>query len=169
MTDTLTPAKRSWNMSRIRSRDTAPEKAVRSLLHRLGFRFRLQAQRLPGKPDIVLARHRTAVFVHGCFWHRHPGCRDATTPGTRTAWWLAKFERNVARDTAVRAALRAAGWRVVVVWECELRDPVRLAARLRRLLRLRTPQHYPEAAATPAPALEAADGAGEYRTGSGER
>jgi DNA mismatch endonuclease (patch repair protein) len=153
-------------MSRIRSRDTAPEKAVRSLLHRLGFRFRLHPQRLPGKPDIVLTRHRTAVFVHGCFWHRHPGCRCATTPGTRTAWWLAKFARNVARDTAVRSALRAAGWRVVVVWECELRDPARLATRFKRLL-LRTPQRYPEAANAPVPLQEAADGAGEYRTGSG--
>jgi DNA mismatch endonuclease (patch repair protein) len=159
MTDTLTPAQRSWNMSRIRSRDTSPEKTVRSLLHRLGFRFRLHAKKLPGHPDIVLARHRTVVFVHGCFWHRHPRCRFATTPGTRTAFWQTKFDRNVARDAAVRRALKAAGWRVITVWECELRKPARLTARLRRLLR--PPQACPGAAPI---RLLAAEAPAPYRT-----
>ena len=105
MVDRLTPAERSWNMSRIRSADTAPEKTVRSLLHRRGFRFRLHPGKLPGKPDIVLPKHRAVAFVHGCFWHRHDGCRYTTMPATRSDWWLAKFSRNVARDRDVRTAL----------------------------------------------------------------
>lgn len=134
--DRLTPERRSWNMSRIRSKDTKPEIAVRALIHRLGFRFRKSSgQTLPGKPDIVLVRFQTAVFVHGCFWHRHPGCRYATTPGTRPEFWNAKFEANVKRDRKAIRALRAAGWRVLTVWECELRKPDRLASRLMILLR----------------------------------
>ena len=100
MADPLSKEKRSWNMSRIRSRNTTPEILVRSLLHRLGFRFTLRRKELPGKPDIVLPRHRTVLFVHGCFWHRHQGCRGATTPGSNTAFWRKKFRRNVERDAA---------------------------------------------------------------------
>lgn len=123
MVDTLTPAQRSERMSRIRSRDTKPEIVLRSALHRLGFRFRLHGRRLPGKPDIVLPRYRTAIFVHGCFWHRHKGCKVATTPKSNTDFWVIKFDRNVARDARNVEELRRAGWRVLTVWECELFGP----------------------------------------------
>ncbi len=134
MTDKLSPEARSANMARIRGRDTGPEIAVRKALHAAGFRFRLHRRDLPGKPDIVLPKHRTAVFVHGCFWHRHEGCRNATSPGTRTEFWQAKFAANVARDARNTAALEAAGWKVVVIWECETERPERLAAVIRERL-----------------------------------
>lgn len=125
MTDTLTKAHRSWVMSRIRSQDTKPELIVRSLLHRLGYRFSLRRKDLPGRPDIVLPKHRSVIFVHGCFWHRHAGCPIATTPGTRRAFWLKKFAANVERDERNQSTLRQAGWKVGVLWECEIqRDPV---------------------------------------------
>lgn len=129
MVDTLTPAQRSERMSRIRSTNTKPEVALRKALHRLGLRFRLHGTRLPGKPDIVLPKYRTAIFVHGCFWHRHEGCKVATTPKSNTAFWLDKFERNVARDAAAVVELQAAGWQVLVVWECDLRSPEKAAAK----------------------------------------
>ena len=119
MVDRLTPERRSWNMARIRSRDTAPEKIVRSTLHRAGYRFRLHSTQLPGRPDIVLPKHRTVVFVHGCFWHRHKRCRFAYTPKSRVAFWNEKFFRNVERDRQNVASLRRLGWRVITVWECE--------------------------------------------------
>lgn len=108
-------------MSRIRGRDTGPELHLRSLLHRVGFRFRLHARDLPGKPDIVLPKYRTIIFVNGCFWHRHEGCRNATTPSTRAEYWQAKFDGNVDRVNRNRTALEAAGWTVMTVWECELK------------------------------------------------
>ncbi len=120
MADTLTSERRSWNMSRIKGQNTGPELRLRSLLHRAGFRFRLYAKQLPGRPDIVLPKYRTVIFVHGCFWHRHPGCRNATTPSTRREFWQEKFDSNVSRDTRNRATLEAAGWTVLTVWECEL-------------------------------------------------
>jgi DNA mismatch endonuclease, patch repair protein len=137
MADTLSSERRSWNMSRIKGHNTGPEVRLRSLLHRAGFRFRLHAKELPGRPDIVLPRYRTTIFVHGCFWHRHTGCRNATTPSTRKAFWQEKFDGNVRRDERNRSELVAEGWTVVVVWECELAaDPdlvvSRLAADLRR-------------------------------------
>jgi DNA mismatch endonuclease (patch repair protein) len=132
LTDTLSKAKRSWNMSRVRNKDTNPEILVRSLLHRSGFRFRLYNTKLPGKPDIVLAKYKTAVFVHGCFWHRHVGCSDATTPKTRTGFWRKKFESNIERDQRAVAALRKLNWNVIVVWECELKNPDNLSEKLRR-------------------------------------
>lgn len=128
--DRLTPNRRSWNMSRIRGRDTAPERRVRSLLHRQGFRFTLRRRGLPGKPDIVLPRWRTVIFVHGCFWHRHQGCKNAVIPKTRTAFWQRKLQGNVARDEANALRLEALGWNVIVVWECELSDETRLWKRL---------------------------------------
>ncbi len=128
--DGLTPEKRSWNMSRIRGRDTKPELLVRSLLHRLGYRFRLHRRHLPGTPDIVLPKYRTVIFVHGCFWHRHPGCRYAYTPKSRVEFWKTKFAANVDRDARTRRALEQAGWQVLVVWECELRDMAGLSDRL---------------------------------------
>ena len=107
-------------MSRIRGRNTKPELRIRSLLHRAGFRFRLHKKGLPGRPDIVLAKYRTAIFVHGCFWHRHRGCKNTTTPSTRFDFWQKKFGDNVSRDARNRAELEADGWRVLTVWECEL-------------------------------------------------
>jgi DNA mismatch endonuclease (patch repair protein) len=136
MADTLTSERRSWNMSRIRGRNTGPELRLRSLLHRSGFRFRLHAKALPGKPDIVLPKFRTAIFVHGCFWHRHPGCRNATTPSTRREFWQGKFDGNVSRDARNRTDLEAAGWTVLTVWECELKaDAEGIVCRLARELR----------------------------------
>jgi len=107
-------------MSRIRGRDTGPELLLRSLLHRAGFRFRRHDSSLPGRPDIVLKKHRAAIFVHGCFWHRHEGCRNATTPSTRTDFWEDKFAGTVERDRRAAEALAALGWTVVTIWECEL-------------------------------------------------
>jgi DNA mismatch endonuclease, patch repair protein len=131
MADVHTPAQRSFNMSRIRGRDTKPEVLLRSLLHRAGLRFRKNVRSLPGKPDIVLPRHRTVVLVHGCYWHRHEGCRFTTTPATRSAFWLDKFQGTVERDRKAEQALRQRGWRVLTVWECELRDnPAAFAERL---------------------------------------
>ena len=118
--DRLTRKHRSWNMSRIRGKDTTPELVVRSALHRMGFRFRLHKKDLPGRPDIVLSRYRTAVFVHGCFWHRHPGCTKAYTPKSRIHFWQSKFDQNVKRDVAVKDQLERLGWNVVVVWECQI-------------------------------------------------
>jgi DNA mismatch endonuclease (patch repair protein) len=112
-------------MSRIRSRDTSPEIALRRELHALGLRFTLNNKCLPGKPDLVLPRYRAVVFVHGCFWHRHPGCNIATTPKSNTSFWREKFERNVARDQRVAQELATAGWRVFIAWECELQSKVR--------------------------------------------
>ena len=122
MADFLSPAERSERMSRIRSKDTSPEVALRRALHALGLRFRLHRRDLPGRPDIVLPRHRVVVFVHGCFWHRHAGCRISTTPKSNTTFWTEKFERNVARDARSIELLEAQGWRVIVAWECDLKS-----------------------------------------------
>lgn len=119
--DSIVSPERRRNMQAVRSSDTKPEIAVRKLLHRLGYRFRLRRSDLPGKPDIVLPRHRLAVFVHGCFWHRHD-CKRATMPKTRTEFWEAKLSANVARDARVMKALHEFGWRTVVIWECEIGD-----------------------------------------------
>ncbi len=121
-------------MSRVRNKNTAPEWVVRRALYGLGVRYRLHRRDLPGTPDIVVGRLRTAIFVHGCYWHRHPGCSRTTTPSTRREFWEAKFAANTARDRRKEEALRAAGWRVLVVWECETKG--RAAARLpERLVR----------------------------------
>lgn len=124
MADIVDRATRSRMMSGIRGRNTRPEMAVRRHLHAAGFRFRLHRKDLPGKPDIVLPRHKVAIFVHGCFWHRHAGCPKATTPSSNIEFWQKKFADNVARDARDRAALEALGWRVLVVWECELKGGV---------------------------------------------
>jgi DNA mismatch endonuclease (patch repair protein) len=122
MVDHINSTKRSWNMGRIGAKDTVPEVQVRSLLHRMGYRFRLHRKDLPGTPDIVLPKYRTVIFVHGCYWHRHPGCRYASTPKTNTDFWVKKFERNVERDRVNCAELTDNGWNVLVIWQCELRD-----------------------------------------------
>nr|WP_297511086.1 DNA mismatch endonuclease Vsr [uncultured Caulobacter sp.] len=108
-------------MSRVSSRNTSPEMAVRRALHRAGLRFRLHEANMPGRPDIVLPRWKTVIFVHGCFWHRHADCRYASIPKTRTALWLEKFERNVARDAVNRRKAEEMGWRVLEVWECDVK------------------------------------------------
>ncbi len=129
--DTFSSKKRSAIMRRVHSRNTGPEKMVRSLLHGLGFRFRLHRKDLPGNPDIVLPKYSTVVFVHGCFWHRHAGCPRATTPAVNQDYWLPKFERTVRRDRRNVKELQRQGWHVIIVWECELRDPARLAKKMK--------------------------------------
>lgn len=119
--DIVDPLTRSRMMAGIRGSDTRPERILRSGLHALGFRFRLHRRDLPGRPDIVLPKRRAAIFVHGCFWHRHPGCHYATTPATRPDFWQTKFKQNVERDRRNRNDLLTTGWRVAVVWECALR------------------------------------------------
>src|SRR3989344_3866445 len=131
--DTLSKAKRSWNMSRIRSRDTIPEKIVRSAIRRLGYRIQLHVKDLPGSPDIVLPRRNTVVFVHCCFWHRHSRCRFTYTPKTRRTFWLRKFTENRDRDARARRHLRKLGWKVITVWECQTDDVKILTIRLKRL------------------------------------
>ncbi len=118
--DIWSKEKRSYVMSRIRSRDTSPEKAIRSLLHGMGYRFRLHDAKLPGKPDIVFKKAKKAIFVHGCFWHLHRGCRDGTIPKTDHERWKQKLERNVERDKLHIKALRKDGWKVLVLWECDV-------------------------------------------------
>lgn len=121
MSDKLTPEKRSWNMSRIKGKDTKIEVEVRSWLFSRGFRFRKNDKRYPGKPDIVLPKYKTVIFINGCFWHRHAGCKYATTPKTRTEFWLEKFERNARNDELHRQQLEDMGWKVITIWECQLK------------------------------------------------
>ena len=125
MVDVLTPAQRQLNMSRIRGKDTKPELALRRGLHALGFRFRLHRKDLPGRPDLVFPSRRAVIFVHGCFWHGH-GCPMCKMPATRPEFWRAKIDGNHERDLKAVRALTAAGWRVLMVWECALRGPARL-------------------------------------------
>ena len=132
--DCFTSEQRSSLMVRIRSRDTAPERKVRSVLHRSGCRFRLHRKDLPGCPDIVLSRHRVALFVHGCFWHSHNCCKRARTPKSNKPYWSAKLRANIARDRAHAIQLRRLGWRVAVIWECQATDETRLRRRLEKLI-----------------------------------
>ncbi|MDR1086378.1 MAG: very short patch repair endonuclease [Deltaproteobacteria bacterium] len=119
--DNISQDKRSWNMSRIRSKNTGPEKALRSMLHRAGFRYRLYDKKLPGCPDLVLKKYRTIIFVHGCFWHRHNGCINSVLPKTRVDFWKKKLDGNVVRDMKNVRVLSDAGWKIIIVWECELK------------------------------------------------
>lgn len=121
MADKLTSEQRSWNMRQIKSKDTQIEIAVRRWLFARGFRFRKNDQRYPGKPDIVLPKYNTVIFINGCFWHRHENCKLATTPKTRTEFWLEKFERNIENDKSHRQQLESMGWKVITLWECELK------------------------------------------------
>ncbi len=121
-------------MSRVSSKDTKPEKIVRSFLHRSGFRFRLHVMNLPGKPDLVLARYKAVIFVHGCFWHRHKDCKKATTPQSRKEFWAEKFKRNVIRDKENCQALRRDDWKVLVIWECELTNAQKRSESLANLV-----------------------------------
>ena len=121
MADVLTPQQRSFNMSRIRGKDTGIEVAVRKYLFSRGYRYRKNDARYPGKPDIVLPKYKTVIFIHGCFWHRHEGCRYATTPKTREEFWKEKFRKNIQNDRKHQEDLESAGWRVLIIWECELK------------------------------------------------
>ena len=134
MVDVFTKAKRSEVMSRIRSKDTKPEKMIRSLLHRMGYRFRLHVKNLPGKPDIVLPKYKTVIFVHGCFWHRHPKCKYAYTPKSRIEFWGKKFADNIARLKIVKKELKHLQWKVFVIWECEIKSNSDIESKLRHSL-----------------------------------
>jgi len=134
MVDIISEERRSWNMSRIRGKDTKPEIIVRSMLHRMGYRFRLHRKDLPGKPDIVLPKYNTVIFVHGCFWHRHEGCKYAYTPKSRVDFWNAKFDDTVARDERNREQLKEIGWNVVTIWECETKNISSIEEALSNLL-----------------------------------
>lgn len=122
MVDSISRDRRSDNMRRIKSRNTKPEMIVRSLLHRAGYRYRLHDRSLPGSPDIVLRRRKKAIFVHGCFWHQHPGCRQAYRPKSRPEFWLPKLDRNRERDLQTQQALAELGWDILVIWECDTTD-----------------------------------------------
>lgn len=131
MADRITKEHRSWNMSRIRSGNTKPEMIVRSMLYKMGYRFRLHGKvskrlqpkgLLPGKPDIVLAKYKTVIFVHGCFWHGHEGCKDFVIPKTRTEWWVNKINTNKKRDENKFEELTKLGWNISIIWECETKN-----------------------------------------------
>lgn len=134
---------RSDIMRAVKRAHTKPEITVRQMLHALGLRFRIQRRDLPGSPDIILPRFQTVIFVHGCFWHRHPGCRYATTPKTRQEYWLPKFMANVERDARKESQLRELGWKVLIIWECETRDRGGLTTRLRHEFGLPDPVANP--------------------------
>ncbi len=132
--DRITKEHRSWNMSQIKGKNTKPEIRVRKTLHQMGYRFRLHRRDLPGCPDILLPRHKTVIFVHGCYWHRHQGCRYVYTPKTRVAFWTHKFAGNVERDRHHQSELIRLGWSVGVVWECETTDQDSLTSRIREIM-----------------------------------
>jgi len=117
-------------MSRVRSKNTKPEMLVRSLVHSLGYRYRLYATDLPGKPDMVFRSRKKVIFIHGCFWHRHRGCQKASTPKSSVDFWIAKFESNKARDTKVKRKLTRMGWQYLVIWECQVKDKKKLEERI---------------------------------------
>lgn len=124
--DSLSPEKRSWNMSRIKAKDTKPEIAVRQALHALGYRFRLENPDIPGKPDIILPKYKTVIYVHGCFWHRHLGCKYAYTPKSKIYFWTKKFAANIKRDVVVSEKLKNSDWTQLIIWECQTRDREKL-------------------------------------------
>ncbi|HSY77701.1 MAG TPA: DNA mismatch endonuclease Vsr [Bacteroidia bacterium] len=133
MPDVHTPAIRSFNMSRIKGKNTRPEMLVRRFLHGWGYRYTLHSNKLPGKPDIVLPKYNIAIFINGCFWHGHNNCRYFVIPKTRTQWWTAKINGNIANDVKKKAALKKLGYKVITIWECQLK-PAKLHATLQRLL-----------------------------------
>lgn len=132
--DVFSPLKRSDIMSRIKGKDTKPELELRSCLHRLGFRFRIRRKDLPGKPDIVLPKYKTIIFVHGCFWHRHSGCKYAYTPKSNVEFWTNKLEGNITRDQIIQKKLESQGWRVLIVWECSVKTLIENTTLLREML-----------------------------------
>lgn len=136
MVDKLTPEERSKNMGNIRSKDTSPEIIVRKLTHSLGYRYRLHRKDLPGKPDIVFSNRKKIIFIHGCFWHQHddPSCKIARIPKSRTEYWVPKLQRNIERDREHQAQLLSMGWRMLVIWECEVKDLEKLTYKIRKYL-----------------------------------
>lgn len=130
--DKLSPERRSEVMSRVKGTNTTPELKVRRALHAMGYRFRLHRKDLPGKPDIVLPKHHLCLFVHGCFWHQHEGCKRATFPGTNREFWAKKFEQNRERDKRIASELVQAGWRICVIWECQTKDENALSSEISR-------------------------------------
>lgn len=136
MVDYLSKVQRSENMRRIKSKGMKPERVVGSIVHRMGFRYRLHAKELPGKPDLVRRVHKQAIFVHGCFWHQHPkkSCLDGRPPKSNTGYWLPKLERNVERDRKAVRALRSNGWKVLIVWECETKNQEILGQKIAKFL-----------------------------------
>jgi DNA mismatch endonuclease, patch repair protein len=132
--DTLTPVERSERMRRVKGRDTKPERRLRALVWRLGYRYRKHRRDIPGNPDLAFVGRRRAIFVHGCFWHRHDCPSGRRAPKSRVAFWTKKFRQNVARDSVVAKALRRAGWKSLVVWECEIRKPEVIERKIRRFL-----------------------------------
>lgn len=135
MTDKLTPERRSANMARIRSKNTSPEMIIRRLVYQMGFRYRLHVARLPGKPDLVFFRLKKIIDVRGCFWHQHRGCIDSHIPKSRREYWYPKLKKNKERDKRNEANLRAEGWNVLTLWECELKDVEPLTRRITTFLR----------------------------------
>lgn len=133
MSDVHSRGVRSYNMSQIKGKDTEPELIVRSFLHSRGVGYRLYSKDLPGKPDLILKKYNTVVFIHGCFWHKHEGCDYFSVPKTNTEWWVSKLSRNKQRDERAIKDLENVGWKVIVIWECELREPLRMGT-LDRLL-----------------------------------
>ncbi len=131
--DIFSTEKRSRIMATVHGQNTKPERVVRCTLHKLGYRFRIHRKDLPGKPDIVLPKHHTAIFVHGCFWHQHPGCRKATYPQSNADFWRNKLDGNVSRDARSQTLLSEKGWKVIVIWECEVKNTVLLEERLRKI------------------------------------
>ena len=121
MADVHTPERRSYNMSQIKGKDTKPEMLVRRFLHAKGFRYKLHEKKLPGKPDLVLPKYKTVIFIHGCFWHGHKNCKYYVVPKTRTEWWLNKINSNIANDTKAVKSLKYEGWKIIHIWECELK------------------------------------------------
>ena len=134
MADVHSPETRSYNMSQIRAKDTKPEMLVRKFLHSQGFRYRLHDKKLPGKPDMVLPKYKTVIFVHGCFWHGHKNCKYYVVPKTRTDWWLNKINGNIANDKKAMTALKKDGWKIITVWECQLK-PAKVEKTLNALLK----------------------------------
>ncbi|MBV9988284.1 MAG: DNA mismatch endonuclease Vsr [Chitinophagaceae bacterium] len=137
MADVHTKVQRSYNMSRIKSKNTTPEMLVRRFLHAKGFRYKLHESKLPGKPDIVLTKYKTIIFVHGCYWHGHSDCKDYVVPKTRTSWWLSKIGKNISRDLLATTALENDGWKVITLWGCQLegKTKIKTLAQLPSLIR----------------------------------
>lgn len=132
--DVVTPEQRSRNMSKIKGKNTKPEMIVRSMCHELGLRYRLHRKDLPGTPDLVFSKHRLCLFVHGCFWHRHPDCKYAYTPKSRLDFWLTKLAKNVERDINAQRALEVSGWRVSIIWECQTKNRETLRTEIQKMI-----------------------------------